>query len=58
MAKMKWTFAEWMNEVDRIVEALVGLSWSDLEDFGWRDAFDKGWSEDRAARAALKASGF
>ena len=42
-----------MAEVDRNVEALVGLSADDLPDCPWHDRWRDGCSPQRAARRAL-----
>ena len=34
------TFMQWMRRVDRLLEASLGLSSSDLVDQCWRDMFD------------------
>jgi hypothetical protein len=47
-----------MNSVDREVQAEAGLSVHDLEDFPSHDMFTDGVSPKRAARRALKNSGF
>jgi hypothetical protein len=37
-------FDSWMAEVDRLVEAAIGLSTADLSDRAYRDYFDDGLS--------------
>jgi hypothetical protein len=55
---MAKTFEQWKQEVDRAVQSLAGLSADDLEDWGYRDAYDDGMSPKRAAIHALANSGF
>ena len=35
-------FAEWLKDVDAEVSAQIGLSYRDLADYMFRDAFDDG----------------
>lgn len=51
-------FHSYMIEVDREVRALTGLSWLDIEDFTYRDAYDDGVDPETAAREALENSGW
>lgn len=37
---MKLTFNQWMRQVDRLLEAALGLSSMDLSDQCWRDMYD------------------
>ena len=37
---MTLTFNQWMRQVDRLLEASLGLSSMDLRDLCWRDMFD------------------
>ena len=36
------TFPQWMQTVDQLLEAALGLSSNDLVDQCWRDMFDDG----------------
>ena len=53
---MAKTFDQWMQEVNRAVEHLVGLSADDLPDWNYRDAYDDGASPSSAARQAIRAA--
>ena len=53
--KTKLTYEEWMREVDREVQNLVGLSASDLADYAYRDAYDAGSSPKSVAKRAIRA---
>jgi hypothetical protein len=51
-------FDRWMNEVDRQLDRICGLSHHDLADQCYRDWFDDGVSAEEAARDALESEGF
>ena len=36
-------FSHWMDELDRHLYGLMGMSYMDLPDQPYRDAFDDGW---------------
>jgi hypothetical protein len=50
-------FKLWMEQVDRVVDALSGVSVHDLPDCLYRDWFDDNVHAETAARRALKAAG-
>ena len=51
---MNKTFEAWMKEVDRRIEASIGLSSADLPDICYRDMYDDGATPASAAREAIK----
>ncbi len=52
----KRTFEEWMAEVNKVVEARVGLSTYDLPDCCYRDWYDSGVSVKSAAARAIRSA--
>ena len=34
-------FADWLGDVDRILESKIGLGSEDLPDWNWREAYDE-----------------
>ncbi len=53
---MKKTFAQWMREVDAILENKCGLSHQDLPDIPYRDMYDAGKGPKAAANRAWKCA--
>lgn len=51
-------FAVWLHTVNRAVQRRVGLSFDDLEDWGYRDAYDAGQSPKEAALEMLEDNGY
>lgn len=51
-------FDKWMQDVDRAVYRIAGLSAYDLADFDFADDYADGMTPDQAARRALKRKGF
>jgi hypothetical protein len=51
---MKKTFKEWMDEVNKLLEAKCGLSADDLPDVCYRDMYDAGKRPSTAANAAWR----
>jgi hypothetical protein len=45
----------WLEQVNRLIEIVVGLGLSDLKDNPYRDWFDEGMSANEAAKKAVKA---
>ena len=58
MTRYLSNFQQWKRQVDRCIEARIGLSSDDLPDVAYRDMFDYGDSPDEAAVAALEEAGF
>lgn len=54
----KDTFAQWMQKVDSEIESVCGLTSHDLEDFGYRDAYDDGVGAIATACEVLDANGY
>lgn len=42
------TFKQWLQRVDAILVAALGLGHRDLRDRNWRDAFDDGYTPEEA----------
>lgn len=57
MAKKK-TFKEWMNEVDKILEAKTGFGSIDLADTNYSEMYEEGKTPKGAATKALKFNSF
>ena len=53
---MNKTFEAWMKEVDRRIEASIGLSSADLPDICYRDMYADGATPASAAREAIKGA--
>jgi hypothetical protein len=51
-------FDEWLRAVDQEVQAMAGVSYRDLPDWTYRDAYDSGATPKEAAEEALEAGGF
>ena len=52
----KKTYREWLLEVDAYCQKHYGLSYQDLSDYNYADAYEDGKSAAATARAARKAS--
>jgi hypothetical protein len=52
------SFNEWMNEIDNIIGNICGMSYLDLPDYAYQDAFDDECSPYEVAMAALDNAGF
>ena len=52
----KLDFNEWMRQVDREVESRAGVSYQDLPDWGFRDAYEDGMSPKAAAGRCIRAA--
>jgi hypothetical protein len=52
-----YNFQIWMRQVDACIAAKTGLSSSDLDDYCYRDAFDRGEMAQAVARKAIKNAG-
>lgn len=52
------TFSEWMDAVDVVLEARIGLCSSDLEDQCYADMYEDGYSPESAADEVLENVGF
>ena len=50
------SFDEWLHAVDAQVQARVGVSYLDLPDYCYADAYDDGRSPSEVARAAIRAA--
>lgn len=50
-------FTAWLKKVDALVEQKTGLSFLDLEDWSWRDAYDSGDRPFSAVEAFLSDLG-
>lgn len=50
------TYGAWMSECNRLMVARVGVGASDIEDWGWRDAYDDGIPPKDAVDGALEDS--
>ena len=48
------SFASWMQDVDRAVARLCGLSAADLPDCCYHDMYDDEMTPSQAARAAIR----
>lgn len=48
------TFADWMKQVNRAVETIVGLSADDLPDWHYWDSWDSGDNPGFAAREVIE----
>jgi hypothetical protein len=48
-------YKEWLNQVDKNVESMIGLSINDLSDFMSRDAFEDGLSPQECAEEWIKS---
>ena len=55
---MKATFSQWMGKVESEISSIVSLTSEDLEDFGYRDAYDAGERASSVAREVLEENGF
>jgi hypothetical protein len=53
---MARTYEQWFQEVDRLVQRLIGLGADDLPDWNYRDAYDDGVTPSRAAARAIRAA--
>jgi hypothetical protein len=53
----KKSFAQWMQEVDSIISAKIGLSSADLPDLAYMDMWENGKSAKSAAAKALRVGG-
>lgn len=51
-------FAVWLEVLDRAVQRRVHVRYDDLEDWGYRDAYDSGMSPKEAAVEMLAAAGW
>jgi len=51
-------FEKWLADVDAEVQARAGVSYKDLPDFLYRDAFDSGISATATAADVLAEAGF
>ncbi|AGR46505.1 hypothetical protein ODIN_91 [Mycobacterium phage Odin] len=51
------TFKQWINAVDRILWAKIGLAHDDIADQTWHDWFDSEMSPREAVREALTNEG-
>lgn len=51
-------FAVWLQAVDQAVARRVGLRYDDLEDWGYRDAYDGDMSPKEAAVEMLADNGY
>jgi hypothetical protein len=51
-------FDEWMRAVDLEVQAIAGVSYRDLPDWNYRDAYESGATPKEAAEEALEYGGF
>ncbi len=47
-------YETWMKKVDRLVEAMIGVSVHDLSDFCSRDMYDAGDTPIETAREAIR----
>ena len=47
------TFEQFMQQVDRCLLAMCGLSSDDIDDYRYRDCFDSRYSPERTARMAF-----
>lgn len=52
------SFQKWMSEVDDVVNGFCGLSYNDLPDWRWRDAFNDGMTPEEAVMDCLEEEGF
>jgi hypothetical protein len=52
------TFDQWMDKVDRLVTAALGLSVHDLPDCCYRDWYDEGLTPRQAARRAIRNANY
>jgi hypothetical protein len=52
------SFEQWMARVDREIARSTGLSYLDLADYGYRDAYDDELSPREVAADVLAAEGF
>jgi hypothetical protein len=52
---MEQTFEQWLKQVDRELNKLIGLSHGDLADKLWRDWYEDEMSPADAAREAAQA---
>ncbi len=50
------TFEAWKAKVDKAIERKTGLSADDIEDYGYRDAFESGMTPAEAASEAIANS--
>jgi hypothetical protein len=50
------TFDQWMQEVNRAMDALCGMVSEDLPDWNYRDAYDDGVGPRIAAARAVRAA--
>lgn len=55
---MEINFDDWMDQVDAEIASLCGMGASDIEDYGYWDAWDDGISPKSAARDALENAGY
>ena len=53
----KRSFEDWMREVDRIIQARIGLSYNDLPDCCYMDWYEDGVTPKGAAGRALRNAG-
>ncbi len=52
----KFTFEQWKEQVNRVLEARLGLSADDLPDWDYRSAYDDGILPTVAATRAMRAA--
>lgn len=52
------TFERWAMLVDDEIERIAGVTSSDLEDCAYRDWYNRGVTPEKAAKKALRNSGF
>ena len=52
------SFQQWMQQVDRALNAKCGLSHNDLADQCWRDWYEDEMSAEEAAYLCLEDEGF
>ena len=51
------SFEGWMRDVDAAVGAMAGMSYQDLDDYCYADAYEAGASAKATARRAVRAAG-